>query len=506
MGQFRNIIMTQQQEAEKPYIVLPYCYFNESPVPTDILVSTSWTELKLSLSVDTDAFVFGARSSSSATDKLEIRAVTSVERFNTTIGTNSAAYSYVTDLADRTDLTIDGSNITTVNNGTTDTVSVGTTTGFVACPYPVCFGGIQTSTSVTSTLRMKGYFWGCEIKINNVLTHQIIPVKMKADDSICLYDTKTDKYYTPLSGTTLLEEKPAPTPVDDGIFKFTVDMQYNTSLNCYLTISGASDYTVDWGDGTSVQTGQSMHTYSTIGQYQIKVTKGTNFPSLKLSQLAEVISIDTPLPYMNSVTNLSGFAISCTHLTTIPENLFYFNSQITSLQSCFLGCTSLVTLPNKLLEPLINVTNMVSAFEGATGLISIPSGFFDKCISLTRLYKCFKNCTNLVTIPDLLFDKNSMLYDFVQCFYGCTMLTIPTNLFCDDSTDRTTRFASVSGMDFDSCFMRNSYTGSATMTVPALWDYTFTGTPGRWGCYGGAGNSSTNITNYSSIPNPWNAS
>lgn len=296
-----------------------------------------------------------------------------------------------------------------------------------------------------------------------------------------------------------------PAPVDDGVFKFTVDMQYNTSLNCYPTISGASDYTIDWGDGTPVQIGQSMHTYSAIGQYQITITKNVNFPSVKFPNMAEVISIDTPLPYMNNVTDLSGFAFSCSHLATIPENLFYFNSQITKLDSAFLSCTSLVILPAKLLTPLINLSTITSGFQNIP-ITSIPNGFFDTNTSLTRVWRTFYNCTSLEIIPDLLFDKNSMLYDFVQCFYGCTKLTIPTNLFCNDSTDKTTRFANVSGMDFYSCFYRTSYNGSTTMTVPALWEYTFTGTPGRWGCYGGAGNSATNITNYSSIPEVWNAS
>lgn len=295
-----------------------------------------------------------------------------------------------------------------------------------------------------------------------------------------------------------------PTPVDDGIFKFTVDMQYNPTLNCYLTISGASDYTIDWGDGTSVQTGQSMHTYSTSGQYQITITKGTTFPSVKLSQVP-VISIDTPLPYMNSVTNLTGFASTCSYLATIPENLFYFNSQITKLDSAFLGCSSLLTLPAKLLAPLINLSTIISGFQSIP-ITSIPSGFFDTNTSLTRVYRTFNNCTNLETIPDLLFKNNLMLNDCAQCFMNCNKLTIPQNLFCDDATERTTRFVGLGYVEFDSFFMRNSYTGTTTMTVPELWDYTFDSTPGRWGCYGGAGNSATNITNYSSIPNPWNAS
>lgn len=191
-----------------PHIVLPYCYLNESPVPTDITVDPNWSKFTLSMSVDQDCFVYGARTSSSATDKLEIRAVISAARFNTTIGSNSVVYSYVTDLSSRTDMINDGTDITTTNSGDTNTVSVGSTSGFVSCPYPVCIGGMQTGSSITATLRMKGYFWKNEIEINNVLAHDIVPVKMKIDDTICLFDTITNKYYYPIEGTQLLPERP----------------------------------------------------------------------------------------------------------------------------------------------------------------------------------------------------------------------------------------------------------------------------------------------------------
>lgn len=195
-----------------PHIVLPYCYLNESPIPTDITVDPNWSKFTLSMSVDQDCFVYGARTSSTATDKLEVRVSTASTRFNTTIGSNSPAFSYVTDLSSRSDMINDGTDITTTNSGTTTTVSVGSTPGFVACSYPVCIGGIQNGNVVNPSLRMKGYFWKNEIEINNVLAHRIIPVKMKSDNSICLYDEITKKYYTALSGTTILEERPTPVP------------------------------------------------------------------------------------------------------------------------------------------------------------------------------------------------------------------------------------------------------------------------------------------------------
>ena len=328
---------------------------------------------------------------------------------------------------------------------------------------------------------------------------------MKNYNSICLYNEITKKYYTAVSGTTILEERPAPAPVDDGILRFTIDTNYGKNFG--FTASGATDYIVDWGDGTS-NTGTSSHSYSNFGVYHVTITKGSsnNFPAVSFNNSEIITSIDSPIPFMNGVTSLNGILSGCTHVSSIDENLFYFNPQLTSVGTIISNNDLITSLPSNLMKPLVNLTTLISGFGGLHNLESIPNGFLDNCTKITRFYRTFRNCTNLVTIPDLLFKNNTVANDFNQCFMNCNKATIPQNLFGDDSTERSTRFVGLGYVDFDSCFMRSSYTGSATMTVPALWDYTFDSTPGRWGCYGGAGNSATNITNYSSIPNPWNAS
>ena len=215
MSQLRNIMITKQSNL--PYTRLPYCYFLNSPVATDILVDTTWTDFQLSVAPEQDCFVAGCRTSSSSTDKLEIRTNFSLARFNTILGGNSAAYSYVTDITTRSDIDIDGTDIKVTNSGSSSTVSVGTTPGFVACPYPLCIGGMQNGATVSSTLKMYGYFYGCKIYVSNVLAHDIFPVK-DSNNIICLYDSITDKYYYPATGTNLYESKPTYTAIDHCYF------------------------------------------------------------------------------------------------------------------------------------------------------------------------------------------------------------------------------------------------------------------------------------------------
>ena len=57
-------------------------------------------------------------------------------------------------------------------------------------------------------------------------------------------------------------------------------------------------------------------------------------------------------------------------------------------------------------------------------------------------------------------------------------------------------------MNFNSCFYRDSFSGTQG-TAPALWSATMNASSTKSGCFGGAGNSSTSLTNYGSIPAAW---
>ena len=194
-----------------PYTVLDYCFFNQSPVPTDIYQSTSWGKVEISISSTgtvNNTFLFGSRSGSSGTDKIQIQNNNTYSRYAFTFGSNTAVYCTIDDLTTRTDFEITGTTVTYTNEGVTDSKSVGSDTGFKDCDYPICIGGLQNASAI-ATAKMIGYFWGAKIyDNNNDLIHNIIPVQMKIDDTICLLDTVTNTYYYPIEGTQLLPEQP----------------------------------------------------------------------------------------------------------------------------------------------------------------------------------------------------------------------------------------------------------------------------------------------------------
>lgn len=110
---------------------------------------------------------------------------------------------------------------------------------------------------------------------------------------------------------------------------------------------------------------------------------------------------------------------------------------------------------------------------------------------------CFYGCTSLTTLPAGLFQYNTAVTDFYRCFYGCTKITLRSDIF---GTAYSTRFSGKT-VNFSSCFYRASFSGTKG-TAPALWSFTF-GSVTSSGCFGGAGNSATSLSNYSSIPSAW---
>ena len=227
---------------------------------------------------------------------------------------------------------------------------------------------------------------------------------------------------------------------------------------------------------------------------------------------------------MTKVTSLESVFVSCRSLTTVPENLFSGLTNVTSLESVF-DYTGLTSIPENLFSGLTNVTNLRQAFCGCRGLTSIPAGLFDGMTNVTNVSYLFQDCTSLTTVPSGLFDGMTKVTNVSYLFAGCTGLTslpanlfrnqtkatnfsycfykvlasvIHANIFCNESTEKTTRFADVTP-NFSNCFA--SLTGTEAGTAPALWNYTYKSTPTSTKCFNGS--SATTLTNYSSIPSGW---
>lgn len=193
----------------------------------------------------------------------------------------------------------------------------------------------------------------------------------------------------------------------------------STQVKLPLLSSGVYNFTVDWGDGSAIDTittwnnAKVTHTYSSSGIYTVKITgviNGWKFNNtgdrLKLKEISKFGSLNinderafsqcpnlvitasdtlgtiglisasymfngcsslttVPLFDLSSVTNAYGVFYSCSSLTTIP---LLDTSNVTDMGFMFYGCSALTSLP---LLDTSNVTNMKGTFRNS-GLTSLP--------------------------------------------------------------------------------------------------------------------------------------
>lgn len=200
---------------------------------------------------------------------------------------------------------------------------------------------------------------------------------------------------------------------------------------------------------------------------------------------------------MTNVTNIVSLFES-SDITSIPSDLLkWFNpANITSIDD-LVSWSSITEIPAGLLDTLVYLVSAESAFE-VTDITSIPAGLFDKNINLENVSTCFNVCDSLESIPVGLFKYNTKITDFEMTFRQVLAKVIHPNIFCDEATEKTTRFANVAP-NFRQCF--SSLKGTVQGTAPALWEYTYKSTPTKSGCFYGA--SATVLSNYSSISSEW---
>ena len=179
-----------------------------------------------------------------------------------------------------------------------------------------------------------------------------------------------------------------------------------------LTQSGTYNATIDWGDGTSSihTTGSPTHTYSSAGQYQIKITGQYNGLMINndASQKDKLIAVNA-----------------------------WGNVGFTSFERAFYNCSNLVSLPSGSITGAEGVESFSRCFQVCTSLATIPNGFFDYCVNVTT---------------------------FANCFYGCRKLTLPTSIFNLQALQEKQP-------DMYYCFRVSSTTYNHTGTAQPIWDY-----------------------------------
>lgn len=212
----------------------------------------------------------------------------------------------------------------------------------------------------------------------------------------------------------------------------------------FVALRFNGDYTVDWGDGSSLEnvTGNTSayheYTYSSIsadtesarGYRQVIVTVTPQAGQSLTSMIMYVKHNQTGLNNSYStgwldmsvrLPNLTGLQIGSTGTVVLHNMLeqvkLLENGSVSSFSNTFANASSLKSV---VLEDTSAVDNMSSMFNTCISLQSVP--LFDTSAA-TNVSSMFLNCTSLQSVPLL---DTSAATSFVNMFSGCkTLKAIP---------------------------------------------------------------------------------
>ena len=291
-------------------------------------------------------------------------------------------------------------------------------------------------------------------------------------------------------------------------FTTQIELIYNTALNQTITtaaiIESESEFQIDWGDGSEIEThpgGETVetpygHTFLTAGNKTVKIQGNTivsakfnaamtesayaldgaiiagirKFKSSTITDMSNVFNGQTNLVVnTNSAThfafdvpNSSTYAFAFRDCTSITTTLpFMFGTSALGLgQVKFLGTFfgSGITAIDSNTFTGANPGPFQNAFWGCSSLVTVGADVFQNVKeSLEAAFmpggsgggknilfmETFKLCESLVTIPDSLFDDmNIYRLSFHGCFNNCTSLT------------NVPRFRRTQVVEFQMCFYK----------------------------------------------------
>lgn len=119
----------------------------------------------------------------------------------------------------------------------------------------------------------------------------------------------------------------------------------------------------------------------------------------------------------------------CSHLESVPSDLFVGCERVTDINSVFYQCEALQTLPDGIFTPLTNLQVAKHALS-FSGLTKIPTSFMNLA-NLTNISGCFF-ATEISSIPDLLFTKMTNLKVCSNTFGSNKLTSIPDNLLMNN--------------------------------------------------------------------------
>jgi hypothetical protein len=295
--------------------------------------------------------------------------------------------------------------------------------------------------------------------------------------------------------------------------KTSADAETHTVWMYPYAFTCPAELTIDWGDGNTITIPQdawledntiAMHTYAAAGDYTVTIYSAqTSVSQIQMPPISfsngvtngQLMAVLTPFPNMGAAASFDNCFEGCSGLSSIPSDLFKYNTGATSFFSCFEDCSGLSSIPSDLFRYNTGATSFFFCFSGCSGLSSIPSDLFRYNTGVTSFGSCFQLCSGLSSIPSDLFRYNTAATDFSSCFFYCTKLQLVSNIFPDPDTNAS--FFDGRTMNFTTCFC-NVGTSATQGTAPELWKFNGSSSWTVEDCFTGA-----NVSNYGVIPNSW---
>jgi len=260
----------------------------------------------------------------------------------------------------------------------------------------------------------------------------------------------------------------------------TITLGPQTTIKLPIPANTANSYTVNWGDGSAVETFDGAadfptHTYTnteetvytitikgTVNSFGYTATQVPNASSTQtnyytftqyltgLVQWGELnatrygfsrcVNLNGTIPAatvrsFENVTNMSILFYGCTGLTEgLAENLFANVPKVTTFRSAFEHCSNLKIVPSNLFSGAVNVTDFYGTFAFCSALTAIPEGLFDNAVNAKTFDRTFRDCTSIASeIPPTLFANTTKVTDFPSTFFNCNKMVgaIPKELFAN---------------------------------------------------------------------------
>ena len=309
--------------------------------------------------------------------------------------------------------------------------------------------------------------WGIDLPYNPELTNPRVAANMKYLLTVVdianeyLNGDKTTDYGNSEYATLAAADTVATNTAIDTLVKaptFTITTTPDTS-SFSMIIGAAGNFTIDWGDGQSdvitdkpIGTTTYSHTYTTSGEYEIKLTgRATGYSD---AATGAAVSFYTNASNAASISKISSNLGKI--FPTLPDG-----SQPKFYQT-FYRASNLTEIPANLFAGIQGAParGMFNGTFYSTDITSIPANLFGTLNgdgTPRMFFQTFYNCKNLTTIEGPLF--SGTITPAANMFYNTFSYTAITEIPAD-------LFAGIQGAPADNMFA-STFSNTAITEIPA---------------------------------------